>query len=55
MCTGAHTPCTRSAYRGQKRASNPLELEIQRLMSHLWVLEIEPRSSGRALTKVLKH
>jgi hypothetical protein len=31
----------------QKRASDPLDVEFQRVVSHHWVLGIEPRSSAR--------
>lgn len=36
------------ALRGLQRVSDPLELELKVVVSHLmWVLETEPRSSGR--------
>jgi hypothetical protein len=35
---------------GQKRTVGPLELEFQIGVNHPWVVGIEPRSSGRALT-----
>lgn len=33
---------------GQKRALIPLELELQMLLSHQWLLGTEPRSAARA-------
>ena len=38
----------------QKRALDPLELEVQAVVSCQWVLGIEPWSSGRAAS-VLDH
>lgn len=45
------------AYRGQKRVSDPLELELQEVVSHLiWMLGIELRSYGRAVSALnLSH
>lgn len=41
---------TVDAYRGQKRASELLEWELQMVMSHLkWVLGMKLVSSGRAV------
>ena len=37
------------AHGGQKRALDPLELELQIILSAMWVSEIKPRSSARAL------
>ena len=37
--------CVCSAGRGQNQTSDPLELELQTFMSHMWVLGVEPRSS----------
>lgn len=36
------------AHGGQKRVLDPLKLELQMILSHLWVLGIEPGSCGRA-------
>jgi hypothetical protein len=53
MCTGvllAHTSvhhvCTQCCG-DQRRTSDPLELELQVVVATMWVLRIEPRSSGR--------
>lgn len=50
MCT----TCMSCACRGQKKASGLLGLEIRVVMSHLWVLGIQPGSPKRVST-VLKH
>ena len=42
------------AQRGQKRASDPLELELQVVVSYQ-VLEIKPRSSVRAASALTTH
>lgn len=40
-------------HRGQKKASNPTELEVQEIMRHLtWVLETGLGSPGRAASTV---
>jgi hypothetical protein len=40
--------CMPGACRGQKRASDLLELALQAVVSrHVWVLEAKPRSSAR--------
>ena len=45
----------RSAHRGQEKAPDLLELELQMVVSHLvWVLEIELGSSARAMS-ALNH
>jgi hypothetical protein len=49
--------CAPDAYRAHrcwKKASNPLELEFQVVVSHMQVLRIKPRSSGEAVS-ALKH
>ena len=47
MCAHAHT------HRGQKKASNPTELEVQEIMRHLTrVPETELRSPGRTASTV---
>lgn len=43
------TTCEPGALGGQKRMSDPLELELQMIMSHHKVLGIQPRSSERAV------
>ena len=35
-------------HRKQRKESYPLELGLEMVMSHLWVWEVKPRSSGRA-------
>lgn len=35
-----------SAHEGEKRASDPLKLELQMVVSHLVGVGIEPKSSG---------
>lgn len=42
------TICMPSAHKGQKRLSNPLELEYQIAVTPMWVLGMETRSSRRA-------
>ena len=44
MCT----TCRPGICRGHKRALDPVELELQAIMSNCVVLETEPRSSERA-------
>lgn len=39
------TLCMPGAHGGHKRASDHLELELQAVISLVWVLGIEPRSS----------
>jgi hypothetical protein len=46
MCVCA--PCAHSAWGGQQRMSSSLESEWQKLLTTVWVLGIEPRSSARA-------
>ena len=44
------------AYSGQKRAPDPLELELQVVVSHLMLLRIKLRSSVRAASALrLSH
>lgn len=40
-----------------RRESDPLELELQAVVYHKWVLGIEPRSSGKAASalRALSH
>lgn len=53
MCGYGHTSV--SAGRGQKRVSDPLELELQGVIRHpTWVLKIQLRSSVR-VARVLSH
>lgn len=40
------TICIFDARRGQKRASGPLERELQTVLTTVWVMETEPESSG---------
>lgn len=43
-------------HRGQKRTLNPLELELETVMSHpVWVLEIKLGSFARAELEPLSH
>lgn len=44
-CSPTHHVC--SAHDGQKRVSDPLRLELQKVVSHPVRLGIEPRSTGR--------
>ena len=37
------------AYGGQKRASNPLELQLQAVIAAMWMLGTKPRLSGEQL------
>lgn len=49
VCVCLYLHVGADALGGQKRATNPLELELQAVMSCLtWVLGAEPVSSGRA-------
>ncbi|CAO2613295.1 hypothetical protein LEMLEM_LOCUS16011 [Lemmus lemmus] len=50
----SQVPCTCSARRGQKRASDPLKLDLQILLKIMWMLRIQPGSSGRA-SSALNH
>ena len=51
----AHVLCICSAHGVQKRASQPLEMELEMVMSHpIWALGTEPRSSARSAS-VLNH
>lgn len=45
---GGKYACECSAHGGQKRKADPLELNLQAVVSHLWVLGIQLRSSARA-------
>lgn len=36
-----------SSQAGQKKASYPLELELEKLWAVIWVLEVKPKCSGR--------
>lgn len=53
MCVHTHVyvcVCECSAQGGQKRALNPLQQELQIIVSHpVWVLERELRFSGRSV------
>lgn len=33
---------------GKEKAPGPLELELQAVVSHMWVVGIDPRSPGNA-------
>jgi hypothetical protein len=44
----SYVPPACDTTRGQKRALDPLDLELQTVVSHRWVLGIEPWSSARA-------
>lgn len=44
---GGRATCVPSAWRGLKRGSGPLELELERLQAALWALGTEPRSSAK--------
>lgn len=43
-------PSVYLAFEGQKRARDPLELELQMPSASVWVLGTEPASSGRAVS-----
>lgn len=45
---GVLSTCMLMYHEEQKRVTDLLELELQTVVSAMWVLEIEPRSSGRA-------
>jgi hypothetical protein len=49
----ADAPYTCSAHRGQERAPDSLELELQMVVSCLWVLGIKTGSSGRAASDLI--
>jgi hypothetical protein len=42
------TTCVQYLQRGQKRVLDPLQMECQVDVSHLWVLGLKPRSPARA-------
>lgn len=44
--------CMHGAHRGDKSPSDPLELEVEMVVSAMWVLRIEVRSSGRTTSVV---
>lgn len=49
-----HEPLSTSG--GQKRASDPLELELEKVVSHLiWVLATEPGSSVRGVSALKRQ
>lgn len=50
FCIYVWAPCTCMAHRVKKRASDPLEQELQKPVNHLWLLGCEPGSSVRKTT-----
>lgn len=47
VCSILYTTCVPGACEGQKRASDPSGVELQ-FLAAMWVLGMEPRSSGIA-------
>lgn len=45
-------PCAYLVHRDQKRALNPLELDLQTAVNHMWMVGIKPASSR---TNFLNH